>query len=54
MSPPRVDSGPSRNDEAEDADEAFAVEPHIPGVVRLTFRDGELFKLHAIDASPTE
>ncbi len=36
------------------ADEAFAVEPHIPGVVRLTFRDGELFKLHAIDASPTE
>ena len=35
------------------ADEAFAVEPHIAAVVRFELRDGELFKLHAFDATPT-
>ena len=39
-------------DRAED--EAFAVEPHIPAVVCLVLRDGELFKLHAVDAAPSE
>ena len=38
-------------DRAED--EAFAVEPHIAAVVCFELRDGELFKLHAIDATPT-
>ncbi|MCY3561003.1 MAG: hypothetical protein OXH20_07515 [bacterium] len=35
------------------AEEAFTVEPHIPAVVCLEFRDGELVKLHAVDATPT-
>ncbi len=35
-------------------DEAFFVEPHIPDVVGLELREGELFRLHAIDATPTE
>lgn len=38
-------------DRAED--EAFTVEPHIPTVVCLVLRDGELRKLHAIDETPT-
>ncbi len=39
-------------DRAED--EAFAVEPHIPAVVCLELRDGELFRQHAFGATPTE
>ncbi len=36
------------------ADEAFTVEPHVPGVVRLTFRDGELFRQRPLQETPTE
>lgn len=39
-------------DRAED--EAFAVEPHIPAVVCLVLRDGDLFRLHTFDTTPTE
>ena len=35
-------------------DEAFAVEPHIPAVVRLVLRDGELFRQRALEATPSE
>ena len=36
------------------ADEGFTVEPHIPDLVRLTFRDGELFRQSALQETPTE
>lgn len=39
-------------DRAED--EAFVVEPHIPAVVGLELRGGELFRLRDFDAVPTE